>query len=358
MCVAKVNKYGLAVYVQVFSNNVIHGNKLRRSVSLTDRDTGKLEAVVNRRKSNLVQSARILLILVGPTISIALAISSQVQPKQGAGTLRQFEVASVKPNNSDRPGSLGPIPRVQGDRFLAGNTSLAYLIKGAFQLHDSQLIGAPDWIYSERWDIEARADVSEKISRDQMLTMLQRLLIDRFRLRMHREMRQVAVYELVMGSSGHKLQPVSDSRNPAVALTFLLPPGIPGPPPPPVPGGSAPQERVAPGSIIVPALSMSALADLLSFQMDRPVIDRTRLSGNFKVNLTWMPNMRPPLNIGIGPRVVAAPTPQQPDNPAQLADSGSSIFTAAQEQLGLKLESSRATVEVMVIDSVTRPDPN
>jgi uncharacterized protein (TIGR03435 family) len=99
---------------------------------------------------------------------------------------------------------LAPFPHIQGDRFLAGNRRLAYLIRGAFQLHESQLSRAPDWIYTERWDIEAKADVSEKISLDQMLTMLQRLLTDRFRLQTYKETRQVAVYELVVSTSGHR----------------------------------------------------------------------------------------------------------------------------------------------------------
>src|SRR5262245_45871998 len=101
------------------------------------------------------------------------------------GQALSLDVASIKPNNSDAPGAAGPIPHVQGDRFLAGNTSLRYLIKGAYQLHDDRLVGGPDWINSERWDIEAKAAAPGRISREQMLALLQQLLADRFQLSMH-----------------------------------------------------------------------------------------------------------------------------------------------------------------------------
>jgi len=274
---------------------------------------------------------------------------------------QQFETASIKPNNSDIPGPRGLVPHVEGNRFVAGNVSLGYLIRGAYQLHDYQLTGGPGWIYSDRFDIEAKAEGESRITREQMHTMLQRLIVDRFQLKTRRETKQLPVYELIVTSNGHKLRegiPVASNAAGIVPLTFLLPPGIPGPPPPPPGGGRGvppgpPRERFAPGVIVSPGLTMRRLAELLTLQLERPVVDKTGLVGNYNVNLTWMPEPSSTLNLGIGPRNAPPPSPVAVADP-----SLPSIFTALQEDLGLRLNAAAGPVDVFVVDAVMKPTPN
>lgn len=262
-----------------------------------------------------------------------------------------FDVASVKPNKSgDMRVSLGIQP---GGRFTATNVSLRALIRSAYQLQDFQLVGGPDWIASERFDIIAKAmgDVPSRPPWGQpgpMQFMLQTLLEERFKLSMHRERRELPVYELVLARTDGKLGPqLRVSTVDCAAMAAARGRGGAPPPGPPSPGERPCGIRMMGGRLAGGGFPLSQLATTLSQFVQRVVLDRTGLTGSFDFDLTFTPDQLPQ-----GPPPPGAP-PLPPIDP-----NGPSIFTALQEQLGLKLESTRGPVEVLVIDRVEQPTPD
>jgi len=261
-----------------------------------------------------------------------------------------FDVASIKPNKS---GDNRILTRVQpGGLYRSTNVTLNMLITGAYQLKPQQLSGLPEWGDSEHFDIEAKAEGNP--ARDQISLMMQSLLADRFKLMMHHETRQLPIYALLLskaGKTGPQLQPHSDdSKCPDLSAgPPPPPPGPPGPGPalPPAPCGgffmfgSTGKVRMAGQKI-----TMENLAATLSRQLDRVIVDKTGLSGLFDANLEFAP-----LPGQFGSQLGADAGASDPAAPA-------SIFTALQEQLGLKLEAQKGPVDVLVIDHVEKPSPN
>jgi uncharacterized protein (TIGR03435 family) len=253
-----------------------------------------------------------------------------------------FDVASVKPNKSG-PG-LVRIGSFQG-RFSATNVTLRMLLRNAYGLQDFRMSGGPSWIDSERFDIEAKADGIA--TPQQVQAMLRTLLEERFKLNAKTETRELPVYALVMarndGRLGGQLR-----RAGAECLAIRTWPGAPAPPPPPP--GPPPATRDGPqcGSMLVQGnvsgrkMTMERLATMLSPWVNRSVLDRTNLAGNFDLDLQWAPDQMPTGPFGAPPGVPIDP-------------NGPSLFTALQEQLGLKLDSQRGPVEVLVIESAERP---
>ena len=166
--------------------------------------------------------------------------------------------------------------------------------------------------------------------------MLQSLLEDRFQLRLHREVKDSAIYALVVGKGGPKIKLSADQASPTVN----------GPSPPGATGPNHGAFRFGPGSMIGNAVYLSSFTRLLSQRFDRMVVDKTELSGRFDVQLQWTPELgENPLDLG--------------GNPIPPADSSRPpIFAAIQEQLGLKLEPARGHVEVLVVDHVEKPTAN
>jgi uncharacterized protein (TIGR03435 family) len=242
-----------------------------------------------------------------------------------------FAVASIKPNRSpDAHGYMGP---GYGGRFTAVNTTMRALIRVAYGLQDFQIAGAPNWVDSDRFDVMA---IAGSDSTD-FAGMVRTLLADRLRLRAHKEPRERAIFALVMarrdrrvGRGLHKSQTdCGVVMNEALRLNQLLPPvNVCG-------------ARNPPGHIMAGGMTMSGLARDLSRMLDRIVVDRTGLSGGFDFHLQWSPD-----------QALSEPSAGLP--PAE----GPSIFTALQEQLGLKLEPTRGPVDVIVIDHVERPAPD
>lgn len=272
------------------------------------------------------------LILVAGVLVAVLAEPHVFAQAPGSDTARpSFEVASVKPNKSaDRGMNMMSQP---GGRMTATNITLQMLILNAYKIQSFQIAEGPDWIRSDRFDINAKADSDPTPEQRQL--MLQSLLAERFKLAVHRETREMPVYALVLaradGKPGPQLRP-SDIDCEELARTKTKPPlPVTGPGPRPVApcrmtlGGNG---RLQAGALKIPNLVAS-----LSSIVNRVVIDRTGLTGSFDLELQW--------------------------SPEQSADtSGPSIFTALQEQLGLKLESTRGPVEVLVIDRVEQPSPD
>ena len=264
------------------------------------------------------------------------ALSAQT-PTPDIDALR-FEVASVKPNLSGSPNSN--IELHPGGRITATNVVLGSLIRNVFSLQPYQLVSAPGWIENARFNIEAKADREYSAREDapapELLAMLRNLLADRFQLITHREMREMSVYAIAMarpeGSFGPQMRRSTVDCEGEAARAFAAR-RAGGPPE----SGGRPIVRcrinTSAGRILGTGTTIAELARRLSPPLGRPVVDRTGLTGQFDLELQWAPE--------------------------QTADAaGPSIFTAVQEQLGLKLESVRVPMSVLVVDSIERPTPD
>jgi uncharacterized protein (TIGR03435 family) len=232
-----------------------------------------------------------------------------------------FEVASVKPNKSaDQRVMMVAEPN---GRFTATNIKLPFLIRTAYQLQDNQIVGGPSWLNSDRFDIVAKAE-DDQYPGD-LLARMRSLLADRFKLTSHSETRELPVYALVLMRNYGTL-------GPRLRLTEC-----PQPP-------RAPCANVSNGAgrLTLRAAPFSQIVQFLSPSVNRVVVDRTNLTGSFDLDLEWTPDQLPQAPPGS-----SAVSPVDPDRP--------SIFTAVREQLGLRLEASRASVDVLVIDRVERP---
>ena len=262
----------------------------------------------------------------------------------------KFEVASVRENTADDGKVMIGIQ--PGGRFTAVNVALWDLIRQAFAVQRTQIVGAPDWTETARYDIVAKAE--SEIPRGgpgapigPLNFMMQDLLEDRFKLRAHRETRDMPIYALVLARSdkkfGASFQP-STVDCAAMRGRGSRAGGPPGPPPP----GQRPicGMRMGPHEVSASGVPLVQFTQVLSQLTQRIVVDRTGLTGNFDIDLTFTPDRMPQ-----GPPPPGVPLPSIDPN-------GPSLFTALQEQLGLKLDSERAPVEVLVIDHVERPTPD
>jgi uncharacterized protein (TIGR03435 family) len=292
---------------------------------------------------------RLSCIAVGACL-LSLSFAS-ARAQTPAGTEKpKFEVAAVRENtNNDGKINIGIQP---GGRFTVVGAPLAELIRIAFGVQRTQVVGAPDWTETARFDITAKAESEIQGTPPggppgQLNLLLQDLLEDRFKLRAHRETRELPIYALMLARSDKKLG--AGLRPSTVDCAAMRGRGgrmglPPGPPPP----GERPPcgMRVAPNQVVAGGVSLAQLTPMLSQFTQRIVLDRTGLTGNFDIDLTFTPERMPQ----------GAPPPGAP--PLTIDPNGPSLFTALQEQLGLKLESDRAPVEVLVIDHVERPTPD
>ena len=280
-----------------------------------------------------------------------LAHAAAQTPQRPASPV--FEVATVKPNKSGEPFiRFGMQP---GGRFTATNVPLRELIRFAYNAQPFQIEGGPGWIDSERFDVTAKAEGDPpplgpgQIGPIQL--MMQNLLAERFGLKVRRETKEMPVYALVTaradGKLGSKIEP---STVDCAAMMRGRGAGAGGrgtPPPPPRPG-----ERpecgmfMGPGSVGAGGVSMDQFAQMLSSRTQRIVQNKTGLTGNYSFSLEFTPDQMPPGGALIN------------GAPAAIDQNGSSLFTALQEQLGLKLDAQRGPVEMLVIDSVTQLTPD
>ncbi len=288
-------------------------------------------------------------VAVGVPISVgALATPRQFPPAVPNAVRPAFEVASVKANKSGDTRTLAPPPQ-PGGRYTATNIPLDLLIALAYQpLQRFEIAGVPDWAKTERFDIVAKAEGDP--SRAEVWLMLQSLLADRFKLVAHRESRQLPVYALVTvngGRTGTQLRRHTDDAGCVEAATGAAPaprpidPNVPLPPPPCGAFSGAP----ALGRLAGQRITLDTFGRALSGQLGRMVLDRTGLTGVFDLTLEWTPPqpLRSPDAGAVDPGV----------------ESGRpSIFTAVQEQLGLRLEPQTGPIDVLVIDQIDRPSPD
>ena len=265
-------------------------------------------------------------------------------PQPAATAAPAFEVASIKPNHGDDSRVMF---RGTPDGFTATGVSAKLLIEFAYNVKDFQVSGAPGWTESERYDIDAKMDEAtiealKKLTPEQVpeqrRLMLQSLLADRFKLKVSHSSRELPIYALVVAKNGPKLTQSADTGGG---------PGAGGPD-----GAKARMTmNIGGGDITASAMTMTNLADQLGRQLGRKVVDKTGLQGRYDFTLHWTPERPAPTPGGAadgGPASAAPP----PDS------SAPSLFTALQEQLGLKLESQKGPVETLIVDSVEKPSEN
>jgi uncharacterized protein (TIGR03435 family) len=286
-------------------------------------------------------------------LAVSLVFASAAQPSaetQGsptAGGGPQFEVASVKPTAPDYDGLLisGPTP----GQFTTKGASLELLVRYAYGLRDYQIFGISGWMRTERFDIIAKYPNDE--SRSQVPQMVQALLTERFKLKVHRDTREGPIYALVLVRSDGQLGPklrknrvdcvafVAARRKAGESVSFGGGRGEKLPPCMAVQTGDA-RDRI----IMANGRTMTQFAGMISSAAGRNVIDRTGLMGEFDIELRWTPEIEP--------------LSDREPLPAARVDDAVSLFTALQEQLGLRLEASKGPVDVLVIDSAERPAPD
>jgi uncharacterized protein (TIGR03435 family) len=244
-----------------------------------------------------------------------------------------FEVASIKKNTSGSQSSSNRA--LPGGRVTVTNNTLRNMLRNFNRIQPYQLVGGPDWMSTDRWDIVAKAEGDPPP--ELMMEMMKTLLAERFKLVMHRETREMPVYALVAIKTGSLGPQLHRSTTDCVAVSADarargVVPVVPR-------GGPLCGTNMTTGRMATSSTTMADLARNLSTVAGRIVVERTGLAGNFDLELSWSGD------AAEGNAV----------NPPPAANDGPSLFTAIQEQLGLKLDPQRGPVDVIVIDSVERP---
>ena len=272
------------------------------------------------------RGAPLALMLVRATKETAWEIPPQPAPRRllPADADPSFEVATIKPSKEATPG--GGSNRVNGRNFVIRNMTLAQMIEFAWRVHPRQVVGEPDWLTTERYDITAVEDGDGEPSDPQWRRMAQKLLVERLQLTFHEEKRELSVYVLSVDKGGPK--DMAKSLNPGLLGGYGFEPGTGG------------VKIVAHNASMEDFTAMVLQGSVL----DRPVLNETGLEGRYDFNFTFLPDDSTFQGH-------AAPLPPG-DAPAP------SIFTAMREQVGLKLEAVKKPVKVMVIDRVERPSAN
>jgi uncharacterized protein (TIGR03435 family) len=245
-------------------------------------------------------------------------------------TRPSFEVISIRPNKFDRSGHSHLYYSLGDSHFRAVNASVLQLILFAYALPDSRIPNAPEWIKSEKFDIDAESGeivdrqfqaLAPDAAREQKQKLVQSLLVDRFHLLTHRERRTVPVYALVVDKRGTKFSPVHDDG--------------------PRHTDTSTHSGATSVSIVNNSDAMAALAEILTRFAGRYVVDKTGLRANYSISLKFgSDDLRSPLSS------------------SDAQDTGPSVFTALREQLGLTLQPEKAGIDVLVIDHVEAPTPN
>lgn len=279
-------------------------------------------------------------------LALSPALPAQlVLPGKGE-TLPTFEVATVKPSSRDLGRSFHIHIWWNDNTYSTENTTLRDLIRTAFHISNAQLSGGPEALLDSRFDISAKISDEDyanlkKLPRDDfdraLPLMMQALLADRFGLKFHTETRELPVFDLVVDKSGSKLQAVTDPppEFPGAGKA------VPGPAAAKPSGNTTVRIGRNEASMSSSGGTLASLVAMLERQSEldgRIVIDKTSLTGRYSYSLKWSPQ-----------RLTTSPDP---------GADGPSLFTALKEQLGLRLESSKGPVPVIVIDAVSDPTPN
>jgi uncharacterized protein (TIGR03435 family) len=307
----------------------------------------RIESIMTNRVLHRLTFARKLLLasagvaaVAGPIVIGAVNVPRGQAQAQDGGTPLTFEVASVKPASPDAQGTS--ITLIPAGGLKVTNGSLKQLITFAYNVRDFQISGGPGWLGSERYDVLAKAPSSDaptdvrqmnneqrRVLEEQVRERARALLAERFQLSIHSDTKDLPIYELVLAKNGHKLQASKEQD------------------------GGKQHMRTGRGQMTAEGSTIQMLTNILSNLTGRTVVDRTGLTGRFDFKMEWTPDPGGPMGPG---------GPGGPDGRPEAAAppdlSGPSIFTAVQEQLGLKLESTRGPVEIIVIDRVEKASEN
>jgi uncharacterized protein (TIGR03435 family) len=265
------------------------------------------------------------LLLHGFILSIVFTSASLPMPAQDHQL--QYDITSVKPHNSSDGGmSIGS----KSDGFSCRNVDLKTLIANAYGIRRDLISGGPGWVESTGFDVEGKVagqdvDAFKKLTYLQRDELLQNLLVERFHLKIHHETKVSAIYDLVVAKGGPKLKALPPFTPPQDVKNDLEAAKRPG------------AMTMYPGMLKGQGLPMSQITANLANILEHTVVDKTGLTGEFDFDLKWHPDDAPP------------PTEGEP---------GVSLFTALQEQLGLKLQPTKGPVDVIVIDHAEAPSAN
>ena len=263
---------------------------------------------------------RSLRIIAAAILTTDCALFAQAPVSRPA--FEAFEVATVKPTPPDwRGGRYIRMPSPQ--RFIATNFTLRVLIGAAYSLTPSAILGGPDWLDSDHYDIVAATPGSVRPNLDQQMSMLRNLLADRFKFTFHRQEKEFSVYVLTVAKGGPKLKETTASPDEDPVIV----------------------SQIAPGTISLPArnATMTQFATVMQRSIfDRPVLDRTRLTGRYDFDLEWTPDE----------------TQFDGQRPETQESTKPGFFAAIQQQLGLRLEATKGIVQAVAIDRIERPSEN
>jgi uncharacterized protein (TIGR03435 family) len=227
-----------------------------------------------------------------------------------------WDVVSVKAHDPNDP-SNNQSMSMNGRQFVVVNRTVQGMLLFAYGMHKKEIVGAPGWTETERWDVQGVLDVPGHPSLKQTQSLTRKLLEERFGLKVHRETKELAVYTITVARSGEKLTRSAGDPN-----------------------GTPDENERSNGGVVtmrMTNMSMGELAPDLGYFLDRPAVDRTGLAGRYDFQLKW--------------------TSDESRVPAD-GDAPPGLFTAIQEQIGLKLEPVKVPVEVLVVDAVERPSAN
>jgi uncharacterized protein (TIGR03435 family) len=303
----------------------VDGSTVKYAVSAINGSfEGKLSADGNTINGAWTQGPGNLdLVLVRASGDAAWAIPAP--PKPMTATDPSFEVATIKLTDPNDPSKLFTLTP-GGRQVITKGTTMNDLIAFAYGMHPKQVVNAPDWFDKTKFDITGQPDAEGVPNQDQMKTMLQKLLVSRFGLTFHKDTRELSVYEIVVGKDGPKLAPTAIQGN-LPGLFF---------------------RSINPADLMVRNATIANFAGLMqSAVLDKPVVDHTGLTGRYDFELKWTPDQGQMETFG-GVR----------NAPAETADAPPDLYTAIQQQIGLKIQSAKDPVDVMVIDKVTQPSPN
>jgi uncharacterized protein (TIGR03435 family) len=239
-------------------------------------------------------------------------------PAQAPESAHTFAVATIKPSAPDAV----VLTQIRGNRFVTEGTTFVDVFKYAYNVHPDQVVGGPGWLRTEKFDILADPETEKRPSSEQMKAMVQQLLVERFHLVMHHEQKFLSVYAVVKTADTPKL--TKSTADPSGIPVVGYNPG---------------------GELQVGNATMANFATFLQrFVLDRPAVDQTGIAGHFDLVLRWTPdNFRAGGKLGDSPEDVSGLP---------------SLFTAMKEQLGLKLQPTKAATDVFLIDRVEQPSEN
>jgi uncharacterized protein (TIGR03435 family) len=311
------------------TNVMLRGSALRISIEAMNAVfEGTLAGDGNTINGKMTQGADARpLNLVRATDQTAWAIPQPPPPpvRMSPDAKPEFVVATIKPSRPDAPrGGYG----IRGQEVSSLNVTVGWMIKLAYNVHANQISRAPAWLNSERYDTVGRSDTPGEPGRDQMKLMFRGLLADRFQLRFHIERKELPVYAMVVAKGGPKITVSQDDPKAFPGIGFGRAPGV--------------------ISLVGRNTGLNGVANgLQSNILDRPVVDQTGLTGRYDLLLRFTPDENQLAAFGGLAPASATDLDAPPD-----------IFTAFEQQLGLKLQPTKALVDVMVIEKIERPSPN